>query len=294
MDLQPEAVPETMAEILSVPCRPNDIVSSFMYGFPDHTCFRQSDSGKLGLQNCLVDSAHFICCMTDGHGARCVRAVAFVNTAKIDGEKISVLNLSVRRHCMRHAAVRAAGNNGIKAHPLCPAKQHQILQTGRNLQLCHARPDFFQKLGQCLVCDFLSGFQPANFIGILRLAQFQKQIRCRQKLTIKPTFVGIELLHGQCSIFKARFFYSVFRKNLCDQIEITRRIGPNHQFGILQGSLSCFGIAAVGNEIAVFLCNQHHGIIGSCCVESRGVEAVCFAVDQYRIQPSFFKLGTNG
>ena len=129
MDLQPQAMAESMAKVISVTGSPDYIVGSFMNFLADYTGFCPGNPGKLRFQNGIVYRPHFFCHMSDSNSPRCVGAISLVNTAKIYGEKVPILYLPICRYCMGHAAVRTTCNNRVKAHSLCAAEQHQILQT---------------------------------------------------------------------------------------------------------------------------------------------------------------------
>ena len=171
MDVEPDAVPEPVAEALAVPGGGDQLACGRVDGAgrcPGAHCL---EAGQLGGEHELVDLPALAVDLADGERSRAVRAVAVELRPPVDRDQLAGLDLDVSGRGVRQRAVGSGGDDRVEARAARAPLAHRLLERHRDLVLGAAREPGRDDLLERLVGQPGRGSHCLDLLRLLDQAQ---------------------------------------------------------------------------------------------------------------------------
>src|SRR5215470_2570731 len=167
MDLQPHAVAETVAEVLTVPGSVDEIPCCRVHVGDGCSFGRRFDASPLRRRYQVIDLPLPVGRRTEHDRPGHVGVVAVVPGPAVDRDHFTRLKGTVPRRVVRDRPVRAAGHDGVEGRPLRARVDHGSLDEHGQLALRHPGPDVRHHLIERPAGDRARAAEQGEFPGIL-------------------------------------------------------------------------------------------------------------------------------
>ena len=272
-----------MAEIGTVSGVRDDLSGGAVHRRAGDAGLCRGDSGKLGLEDRVVNSLHLLRHMAHSHCAGHIRAVAAEFAAEVHGDELPGLNGLLTGNAVGQAAVGPRDHDGIKGLVLRAVVQHFIEQQRGNFLFRNAGTDLAENVRQRFFRDPLSLDHTIQLRLILDGTQRPQKLRDGDQL-------AVELLRKAAEIRRRHIFILIPHASdvfLFDDLVDEGGVGmfpvrlPDLRIPYMAG---CgLRIPAVGEIIVVVSSDDGHTVRPG-GVKAGGVKAVGLTSQQHSVQ----------
>ena len=278
MDIQTEAVAETVTEVLPVSGFRDDSSGSVVDFAARDSGSAGSDACQLCLQNNVVNLLHLVRRFTERDSACHVTAVPVPQTAEIHGDEVTQLKDGVPGYAVGLAGVPTGDDDGVEGIALTAVSEHPIDQFGGNFLLGHAGANDLQCLFQGFFADPLCGDHAAQFLLVLGGPQLFHQCAGRLQIHSEQPLKIYILGVAEFPVFscEGRKFLAV--ENLAEQAHLGMRVVKKQYLGTAACHRLCrLDIARIGNQPGFFPGDQDKAVRKR---KTRGIALVFFVSQQ--------------
>ena len=227
MDLQADAVPQPMDELVAVSGSGDDIAGEIIDLFPDHSTANTRQYGVLRVQHDIVNRLERESGIAEADRARQVGGVPLPERAHIDDNRLSREDLPRASRVMRSRGVRTGGDDRPESRSGRSEPAHGVLDASLQLDFGHPLIEFGDPFEQRRVGKRSGLRQDFDLISVLDDAQSGngRLQRGQCPRTIRPRFDLREVADRQRFFLESCFADSSGREHIgnvdCPGITLT-------------------------------------------------------------------------